>query len=329
MRRRALVAVLVIALLVGGVGFSAMSAVEPAATEAVYSDSTFSIVAFDPATRELGVIVQTFRPAVGNRCPWVQAGVGAVATQAWTNPLLATKVLDLLAHGLTAERALATAIAEDELKDRRQIIVVDHMGNVAGWTGNLAPAVAGHILGDNFAVAGNILLEGTLEAMAAAFEDSTGPLAFRLLEAMKAGQEAGGDSRGKMSIGLRVARVGWVPFVDLRVDHHIDPFAELARILDVGYYGYRGVAGLGWDNPDRAPQLGYRRLQVGAKGEDVRHIQVMLRDLGHYAWPIDGVFGGRTALAVMSFQEAHGLERDGIVFGDTLTKLIEAYLALE
>jgi uncharacterized Ntn-hydrolase superfamily protein len=290
--------------------------------QAIHDDATWSIVAFDPATGEIGVIVQTCRPAVGNRCPWAEAGIGAVSTQASTNPLLATRVLGLLAKGMTASEALDIAINEDTNKQARQIIVVDHQGNVAGFTGANPSEVKGHILRTNFAVAGNILASwDVLEDTADAFEAAQGTLAYRLIAAMEAGQAAGGDSRGKMSIGLKVVRPGWVPFIDLRVDHDTnDPFAELKRILDIWM-----TAG-GANN--RAPQLGYRPLNVGDVGVDVNHVQVMLRDLGLYKGDITGVFDGLTNAAVRNFQKNAALKPDGVVAGETLSQIVAAYLAL-
>jgi uncharacterized Ntn-hydrolase superfamily protein len=322
--KRAIVLGLTVALVAAG----AAAAYGPKLTnEAVYQDSTWSIVAYDPSTGEIGVIVQTCRPAVGNRCPWVETGVGAVSTQASTNPLLATRVLGLLAKGSTAQQALDVAIAEDTGAQSRQVIVVDHRGNVAAWTGTGPSDYKGHILRENFAVAGNILVgPEVLTATADAFELATGPLAYRLLAAMQAGQAQGGDSRGKMSIGLKVARPGWVPFVDLRADHNTaDPFAEMYRLLNIGY---ATSGGLGWANPYRAPQLGYRPLAISDLGVDVSHIQVMLRDLGYYKGAITGTFDGLTNSAVRALQRSAGLKLDGIVHGDTLNHLVASWLRI-
>lgn len=290
----------------------------------IHEDATWSIVAFDPSTGELGVIVQTCRPAVGNRCPWAEAGIGAVSTQANTNPLLATRVLGLLAKGYTAQEALDIAIGEDTSAQARQIIVCDHKGNVAGFTGTGPSDYKGHILRENFATAGNILAgPGVLTATADTFEATEGTLAYRLIQAMKAGQAQGGDVRGQMSICLKVVRPGWVPFIDLRVDHDTnDPFGELERI-----YGIWLSAG-GAANPYRAPQLGYRPLAMGDVGVDVSHTQVMLRDLGYFKGDITGVFDGLTNSAVKRLQKAEGLKLDGVVGGETLTALVQAWLAI-
>lgn len=318
MRKRVIVSLLVLSLLIGG----GVAAYGQLTNLNLNNDATWSIVAFDPETGELGVIVQTCRPAVGNRCPWVEAGVGAVSTQASTNPLLATRVLGLLAKGYTAQEALDVAIGEDTGAQARQIIVCDHEGNVAGWTGTGPSDYKGHLLRENFATAGNILASSAvLEATADTFESTEGTLAYRLIQAMKAGQAQGGDKRGQMSICLKVARPGWVPFIDLRVDHNTtDPFAELERIYNI--WLVEGGAG----NPNRAPNLGYRPLKLGDVGVDVSHVQVMLRDLGYYKGAISGSFDGLTTSGVKKLQKAAGYKLDGVVTGDTLTALVARWL---
>lgn len=320
MRTRVIGLFLVLALIVG----NSVAAYGRLTNINNHDDATWSLVAFDPSTGELGVIVQTCRPAVGNRCPWAEAGVGAVSTQASTNPLLATRVLGLLAQGYTAQEALDVAIGEDTGRENRQIIVCDYMGNVAAFTGTNPSEYKGHILGENYAVAGNILVsEETLLATAHTFETTEGTLAYRMIKAHMAGQAAGGDSRGQMSIALKVVRPGWVPFIDLRVDHDTtDPFGELERIYNIWL-----TAG-GANNPYRAPQLGFRPIKIGDVGVDVSHVQVMLRDLGYYKGAISGSFDGPTNSAVRALQRAAGIKGDGVVFGDTLTALVEHWLAV-
>jgi len=285
-------------------------------------DATWSIVAYDPATREIGVIVTTRRPAVGNRCPWAVSGVGAVSTQASTNPLLAFRVLDCLSRGYDAKAALNHVIGEDLDMQARQIIVVDHWGNVAAFTGTKPQDYKGQYLGKNFATAGNILAsKAVIENTAATFEKSTGSLAYRLLEAMDAGQAAGGDSRGKQSAALKVVKPGWVPYIDVRVDDHPEPLVELRRQLDIWSAVVKATTSL-------APQLGYRCVSLNQRGTDVQDMQVMLRDMGFYSGAVDGYFGEDTSTAVKAFQEKQKLAVDGIAGPKTAATLAEAWNAL-
>jgi uncharacterized Ntn-hydrolase superfamily protein len=286
------------------------------------TDATWSIVAYDPARREIGVIVTTRRPAVGNRCPWAVSGVGAVSTQASTNPLLASRVLDCLSRGYDAKAALEHVIGEDLDMQARQVIVVDHWGNVAGFTGTKPQDYKGHYLGKNFAVAGNILASrAVIESTASAFEKATCALAYRLLAAMDAGQAAGGDARGKQSAALKVMKPGWTPYIDVRVDDHPEPLAELRRQLDIWSEVVKAT-------PSLAPQLGSRYVSLNQRGADVQDMQVMLRDLGLYAGAIDGRFGENMQAAVKAFQEKHKLVVDGIAGPKTAAKLAEAWNAL-
>ncbi|MDP2857876.1 MAG: DUF1028 domain-containing protein [Bacillota bacterium] len=286
------------------------------------TDATWSIVAYDPATREIGVIVTTRRPAVGNRCPWAVSGVGAVSTQASTNPHLAFRVLDCLSRGYDAKTALDHVVGEDLDMQARQIIVVDHWGNVAAFTGTKPQDFKLHHLGKNFAAAGNILASrAVIENTAATFEKSTGALAYRLLAAMDAGQAAGGDSRGKQSAALKVVKPGWMPYIDVRVDDHPEPLVELRRQLDIWSAVVKATTSL-------APQMGYRYVSLNQRGTDVQDMQVMLRDLGFYSGAVDGYFGDDTETAVRAFQEKQKLVVDGIAGPKTVAVLAEAWNAL-
>ncbi|MGQ9364900.1 DUF1028 domain-containing protein [Azospirillum sp. ST 5-10] len=194
--------------------------------------TTFSIVARCPRSGMLGVAVATAVPAVGGLCPFLRSGVGAVSTQSWVNPYLAIGVLDRLAAGEPAPDALERVLAGDEGRDLRQIGVVDAAGRAAAWTGAGCTGWAGQIAGDGWTVQGNMLVgEATLRAMGEAF-DRAAPLglAERLLLALEAGQAAGGDMRGKQSAALRVHGDEDYPWLDLRVDEHRHPVAELRRI---------------------------------------------------------------------------------------------------
>jgi uncharacterized Ntn-hydrolase superfamily protein len=204
--------------------------------ETVPEYNTFSIVACCPRTGLLGVAVATAVPAVGSTCPYSRAGVGAVSTQSWVNPYLAIAVLDAIASGQDATRALDAAISADDASSLRQLGVVDHNGHAAAWSGADCTPWFGHVIGDGFAVQGNMLVgPDTIAAMAQAFRSSEAcPLDERLMRALEAGDEAGGDRRGKQSAALRIHGTETYPALDLRVDEHPDPIPELRRILTIG-----------------------------------------------------------------------------------------------
>jgi uncharacterized Ntn-hydrolase superfamily protein len=208
--------------------------------------ATFSIVAFDPEANSLGVAVQSKFLAVGSVVPWARAGVGAVATQAMANYNYGPRGLGLMAGSMTAEQTLEALVSADEDREHRQVGVVDGRGGAATFTGSECFEWAGGITGEHYAAQGNILVGGeTVEAMARTYEEMDGDLATRLLSALDAGQAAGGDSRGKQSAALLVAREGGGyggdndRVVDLRVDDHPDPIEELIRIRDLHtlYFG--------------------------------------------------------------------------------------------
>jgi uncharacterized Ntn-hydrolase superfamily protein len=194
---------------------------------------TFSIVGFLPDTGELGIAVSTARPAVGNRVPFVRFGVGAAATQASPNPLLGVRAVELLAQGLSVEKCLAEALRDEERVEVKQLLLVDARGNVAAYTGPQATPWSGHIIGQHFVAGANTMVgPQVVESMAAAYRAASGDLAERLVTALEAGQTAGGDRRGRVSAAVYVVKSIPAPYVDLRVDLHPDPVAELRRILD-------------------------------------------------------------------------------------------------
>jgi uncharacterized Ntn-hydrolase superfamily protein len=206
------------------------------------SRGTFSIVAFDPETREVGVAVQSKYFAVGAVVPWARAGAGAVATQAAGRAAYGPEILELLAAGLEPAAAIERALAGDERRETRQLGVVDAVGRAAAFTGSECNEWAGHRTGPGYAVQGNILAgEAVVSEMARAFEETAAPLGERLLAALEAGQAAGGDRRGQQSAALVVERPGGIPasregidrIVDLRVDDHAEPIRELRRLLEL------------------------------------------------------------------------------------------------
>ena len=196
---------------------------------------TFSIVAHCPRTEMLGVAVATAVPAVGSMCPYVKTGVGAVSTQSWVNPYLAIDALRLMDSGKSGPEALHAVMAADAGREVRQIGVIDAKGRSAAWSGKNCTAWFGQIVEPHFAVQGNMLVSGpTIEEMAKAFRASEElDLAERLMLAMEAGESAGGDKRGRQSAALRVHHTEEYPLLDLRVDEHAYPVAELRRIFTI------------------------------------------------------------------------------------------------
>ncbi|MER5389942.1 DUF1028 domain-containing protein [Saccharopolyspora sp. NPDC002686] len=195
---------------------------------------TFSIVAHDVAAGCAGVAISTCMPAIGSLAVHARADSGAVATQALINPLLGIDGLELL-RTHSAEEALGKLLASDPGAESRQVIVVDRCGRAAAHTGPETHPWRGHRVGPGYAVAGNMLVDArTVDAMAERFEATAGePLHERLLASLEAGQRAGGDRRGKQSAALHVNNGAPYPYLDLRVDDHPEPVAELRRIHEV------------------------------------------------------------------------------------------------
>lgn len=201
---------------------------------------TFSIVAYDSLTGELGVAVQSRAFSVGSAVSWAEAGVGAIATQASTNQAFGPKGLDLLREGLDSKAVLERLIAEDSGRENRQLGVIDARGRAVNFTGAQCLAWAGGRTGTNYACQGNILVsEAVVAAMAEAFEAGRGELAERLLQALVAAQAAGGDKRGMQSAALLVVRPSdkyphyRYRYIDLRVEDHADPINELIRLYRI------------------------------------------------------------------------------------------------
>jgi uncharacterized Ntn-hydrolase superfamily protein len=195
-------------------------------------------VAYDPDKKEWGIAVASRVLAVGAVVPWAKAGAGAVATQSYANTTYGPRGLELLAEGKSAEEVIKLLTDADDRKAVRQVGIVDAKGEAATFTGEKCLAWAGGKTGKHYTCQGNILTgPEVVEAMAKAFEESKGPLAWRLVTALEAGEKAGGDKRGKQSAAVYVVREkgGYGGYndraVDLRVDDHEKPVEELARIL--------------------------------------------------------------------------------------------------
>jgi len=291
--------------------------------------STFSIAAFDPATGETGVAVTTRNPCVGNAVPWVRAGVGAVATQASTRAEYGPQVLDLLASGMTAEKALEQVLAGDDRAADRQVGVIGLSTGKAQHTGSETKPWSGHRSGLHYVTQGNLLAGAdVLDAVARAFEASEGSgrhLADRLIAALEAGNAAGGDARKGRSQSAAVVvadpREGHAQRPDgvsthVNVCEHQAPVAELRRIYDAV-----------------SQSLGFRTLQQFS-GKDVLQLEIMLEALGYLARvePEDegeetAIFTPELAKAVDSFRKAEGLSTpesgspSGLVERDTVERL--------
>jgi uncharacterized Ntn-hydrolase superfamily protein len=198
---------------------------------------TYSIVARDPDTGELGVAVQSHWFSVGSIVTWARPGVGAVATQANADPGYGPQLLDLLAAGVHAEQALATLVSNDPAGHSRQVAVVDGAGHVAAHTGSTCMAYAGHVTGDGVSCQANIMsTERVWPAMLEAFTAAGGSLTRRLLAALDAAEREGGDLRGRQSAAILVVAPDaerWETVVSLRVEDHPEPLPELRRLVDL------------------------------------------------------------------------------------------------
>jgi len=207
--------------------------------------TTFSIVAFDPSTRDLGIAVHSRYFSVGSVVPWAEAGVGAVATQSFVNVSYGPRGLQLLREGLTVNEVIERLTIQDEARDYRQLGIVDSKGNVAVFTGKKCLKWAGSKTGKNYVALGNILAgEKVVDNMTKGFESTKDDLAGKLIAALEGGDEAGGDIRGRQSASLLVVRKdggrgGYGDrYIDLRVEDHLNPIRELRRLLNLSRVYY-------------------------------------------------------------------------------------------
>ena len=217
--------------------------------------TTFSITARCPHSEMIGTAVCTAIPGVGAMASFAKAGIGAVATQAFVNPYLGIDALRILETGVDAQQALTAVLAADPGRETRQLGVVDYGGNAAGFTGSNCIPWFGHVVGDGYVVAANMMVdERTTAAMAAAFAASaTASLPERLLLALEAGDATGGDFRGRQSASLLVYKREEYPYLSLRVDDHATPVPELRRIYTIAQ---RQLLPLMDAMPSRANPLG-------------------------------------------------------------------------
>lgn len=261
---------------------------------------TFSIVAHDPAENAWGVAVASKFLAAGALVSWARAGAGAVATQALARVSAGPQGLELLAAGLSADEALDRLLRDDPQRAHRQIGLVDAQGRAAAFTGEECLPWAGHRLGQGYTCQGNILTgPETLDAMAAAFEVTAGDLAGRLVAALRAGDAAGGDRRGRQSAAVLVVKPGGGyggdtdRYLDLRVDDDPDPVNRLVGLLELHrlYFG------------STAPE---KHLPIDATL--ARELQAMLARHGYYRGPVNGQWDEASIAAFWQFVGTENLE---------------------
>ena len=262
--------------------------------------STFSIAAFDPKTGDLGVAVESKFLSVGAVVPFAQAGIGAVATQAWANTSYGPRALRMLKRGLTPKQAGARLVALDQHAAQRQFGIVDARGRAFSYTGKGCYDWAGSRTGKNFAAQGNILAgAAVVAALVETFGKTRGDLAERLVAALAAGQAAGGDQRGQESAALLVVRRkgGYGGFndrhIDLRVDDHPAPIDELKRLLDL-HHLYLGKT----DPADILP--------IDAK--IARELQTLMHARGYYDGALNGAWDTATQKAFRKFAGVENVE---------------------
>ena len=256
-----LVSILVASLLLGT--HSSQAQAEAKRSIPVRPVHTFSIVARDPSSGELGVAVQSHWFSVGPIVAWAEAGVGAVATQSFVDPSYGKLGLDLMRAGKSAPEALKSLTAGDEGREVRQVAMIDAQGRVDAWTGKNDIQAAGHIIGKNYSVQANLMLSDKVwPAMSAAFENTKGDLAERMLAALEAAQAAGGDIRGKQSAALIVVTgkptgQAWKDRVfDLRLDDSPEPLIELRRLVKLQRaYNHMNAGDLAVEHKDNESAL--------------------------------------------------------------------------
>jgi uncharacterized Ntn-hydrolase superfamily protein len=281
--------------------------------------ATFSIVAYDPGRQEWGVAVQSKFLAVGAAVAWARAGAGAVATQAYANLTYGPRGLELMAGGTSAQETVEKLTGEDEGRATRQVGMVDRAGRAAAFTGAECHAWAGHVVGEGFACQGNILLPGTVEAMAERFEKvrgGAGELADWLVAALAAGQEAGGDSRGRQSAAVLVVRAGGGyggnndRYLDLRVDDDPRPIQRLGQLVEMHHLYFGAV------DPDDLIPL----------ADLAAELQGLLGRTGHYAGAATGVFDAATRKALRDLVGIENLEERWDGEGELIDRRVVEFL---
>lgn len=281
--------------------------------------ATFSIVAYDPNRKEWGVAVQSKFLACASVVSWAQAGAGVVATQSYANLAYGPDGLALMEQEISAAETIKLLTAADEQREQRQVGVVDRHGKAAAFTGSGCHDWAGHIVGNGFACQGNILVPGTVEAMAARFEqlrNGPGELADWLVDTLAAGQAAGGDKRGRQAAGVIVVRENGGyggntdRYLDLRVDDDPHPIKKLQKLVQMHHLFFGEV------NPDDLILL----ADVAADLQD------LLQKTGYYNGPSSGIFDDTTRKALWSMVGTENLEERWDGTGDLIDRQVVDYL---
>lgn len=281
---------------------------------------TFSIVARDPKTGDLGVAVESKFPAVGAVVPFAQAGVGAIATQAWANTSYGPRGLAMMKRGMTPAQVGKSLIAKDPGREKRQFGIVDAKGRSSSFTGGECNDWAGHLVGKQYACQGNILASGqVVKAMALSFERAEGDLPAKLLSALVAGQDVGGDRRGQQSAALLVVRAkgGYEGYndrwIDLRVDDHSRPIEELIRIFEI------------WDLTMLTREDPANTVDITA--DVARYVQRHLAQVGAYDGGVNGTWDVTSERALESWMGLENLEnkirKDGKLWGSVWRYIVE------
>lgn len=281
--------------------------------------ATFSIVAYDPEREEWGVAVQSKFLAVGAVVPWAKAGAGAVATQSYANLTYGPDGLERMGKGASAAEAVAALTEQDEHRGLRQVGMVDAQGRAAAFTGDECYEWAGHVVGEGYACQGNILVPGTVAAMAERFEEvrgDDGELADWLVDALAAGQAAGGDQRGRQSAAVLVVREGGGyggnndRYLDLRVDDNAYPIEELHRLLQMHHLYFQEP------EPENLVPL----QSVAPR------LQAVLQRAGYYDGPMHGEFDDATRKALRALVGAENLEERWDGSGDEIDRMVVDFL---
>lgn len=281
--------------------------------------ATFSIVAYDPARQEWGVAVQSKFMGCAAVVSWARAGAGAVATQSYANLRYGLDGLEMMAGGRSAADTIEALTQADEQRALRQVGMVDKDGRAAAFTGEDCYDWAGHIVGDHFACQGNILVPGTVAAMAAAYEEARqgpGELADWLVTTLAAGQAAGGDKRGRQAAGVLVVRENGGyggnndRYLDLRVDDHPTPIRKLEELVEMHHLYFGEV------NPADLIPL----------AEVAADLQALLARTGHYAGPATGQFNAATRKALRALVGEENLEERWNGDGEMIDQVVVDFL---
>lgn len=285
--------------------------------------ATFSIVAFDPKSKSWGAAVASKHLAVGAYVPFARAGAGAIASQSYFNPTFGEKGLQLLSKGKSAKEVLDKLLKIDPHPENRQVGIVDAKGYTAAFTGNKCSVWAGELIGNGYTIQGNCLTgEKVLFAMEKAFLSAKGDLAHRLFDSLAAGDNAGGDKRGKQAASLLVSKeTTWndIPsdnFINLRVDDHKEPVKELGRLLAL-YMLYRGTT----SEKDKVPfdtQL-------------ITRLQTFLKNEQYYSGEVTGKWDETTSKSFYTFADKENIEhridfKKALIDPPVLKYLVEKYL---